>query len=197
MLFQKTKSNLKTADSDMREFKRLWNEELVKNVDSRNFTKAYHFANRKRSIKEECMKNYFDFTSESSPRFKEACDAFNDSDVMWTHMLIRQFASLPGHAKLLNHLTNKRRSFLSVKRSETVISRGSVRLYVHNLMKNFEKQAENFVEAALAEMELYKTYYEQGKYKSAYKIAALTDKSADYVTSIKKYLYYVAKRPIT
>ena len=197
MFFGKKNLNIKAENNDLNEFKRLWNDELLKNVDSRNFTKAYHFANRKRSIKEYCMKNYFDFTSESSPRFKEACDAFNEGDILWTHMLIRQFASLPGHANRLKHLTNKRRSFLSVKRSESVVTRGSVRSFVHNLMKNFEKPAESFIEAALSDVKLYSKYFEEGNYKSAYKIAALTDKSGDYVPNIKKYLYYAAKRPIT
>ena len=59
MLF---KRNDKThADVTLQEFKRLWNEELLKKVDSRDFSKAYNYALRKYSIREDCIKTYFDF----------------------------------------------------------------------------------------------------------------------------------------
>ena len=195
MLF---KRNDKThADITLQEFKRLWNEELLKKVDSRDFSKVYNYALRKYSIRENCMKTYFDFDSEDSLRYKEACDAFDEGDIFWTFMLIRQFASVPGCSNALKHLTNKRRTFLSDKRKESVITRYSVRMYLHNLMQSSAKVAEDFIENALSDMELYNKFKEENKYKSAYKIAALTTKTNDYAANLKKYLYYAAKRKIT
>ncbi len=187
----------KTENAALTEFKRLWNEELLKKVDYRDFSKAYNYAVRKRQIKEYCLRTYFDFNSEDSVRFKEACASFDDGDILWTYMLIRQFASVPGQSSLLKNLTNKRRSFLSDKRKASVITRHSVRMYVHNLMQNSVKTGEDFIKEALESAALYEEYKNEGKYKSAYKIAALTAKSRDYVHNMKKYLYYAAKRPIT
>lgn len=185
------------ANVHLQEFKRLWNEELLKTVDGRDFSKAYNYALRKYSIREECMKTYFDFESENSLRYKEACSAFDEGDIFWTYMLIRQFASVPGCNSSLKHLTNKRRSFLSDKRKESVITRHSVRTYLHTLMQSAEKVGEEFIGAAIKDMELYEQLKAEGKFKSAYKIAALTNKTGDYTGNIKKYLYYAAKRPIT
>lgn len=195
MFFQrKDKTN---ADIALQEFKRLWNEELLKTVDSRDFSKVYNYALRKYSIRDNCIKTYFDFESENSLRYKEACDAFDEGDIFWTFMLIRQFATVPGCNNSLKHLTNKRRTFLSDKRKESVITRHSARMYLHNLMQNSEKVAEDFIKDALNDMDLYEKLKKEGKYKSAYKIAALTAKTNDYASNIKKYLYYAAKRPIT
>lgn len=195
MIFQrKDKTN---ADVAMQEFKRLWNEELLKNVDSRDFSKVYNYALRKYSIRENCMKVYFDFASENSVRYKEACDAFDEGDIFWTYMLIRQFASVPGCNNALKHLTNKRRAFLSDKRKESVITRHSARMYLHNLMLTSEKAAEDFIREALNDIDNYEELKKENKYKSAYKIIALTDKTSEYSSNMKKYLYYAAKRRIT
>lgn len=195
MLFQrKDKTN---ADVAMNEFLRLWKEELLKPVDSRDFSKVYNYALRKYSIRDKCMKNYFDFESENSLRYKEACKAFDEGDIFWTFMLIRQFASVPGCNTSLKHLTNKRRAFLSDKRKESVITRYSARVYLHNLMQNSEKPAEDFIKEAIHDFERYQELKEAGKFKSAYKVAALTNKTTDYASTMKKYLYYAAKRQIT
>ena len=135
MFFLKKNKSEKGDNVILTEFKRLWNEELSKNVDSRDFSKAYNYALRKYAIRDMCMKTYFDFESEDSLRFKEACKAFDDGDIFWTFMLIRQFASLPGYSSKLKNLTNKRRTFLSEKRKETVITRNSARMFLHNLMQ--------------------------------------------------------------
>ena len=125
MLFQrKDKTN---ADVAFQEFSRLWNEELLKVVDSRDFSKVYNYALRKYTIREKCLKTYFDFTSEDSLRYKEACEAFNDGDIFWTYMLIRQFTTVPGCNNALKHLTNKRRSLLSDKRKNSIVTRYPVR----------------------------------------------------------------------
>ena len=118
-MFFFNKGTDKSAEQAKEEFKRLWDEELLKDVDCRDFSKAYNYALRKRSIKDWAMKYYFDFESESSLRFKEACDAFDEGDILWTFMLIREFASVPGHSEKMKHLTNKCRVFLSDKRKES------------------------------------------------------------------------------
>ena len=196
MFFKRTIKNT-TEDSALVEFKRLWNDELLKAVDIRDFSKAYNYASRKHNIRELCMKSYFNFSSEDSVRFKEACDAFDNGDILWTFLLIRQFASIPVYSNLLKHITNKRRTFLSEKRKDTIITRHSVRMYLHNIMQTSEKKGEEYIKDALAEYSLYEKYKEEGKYKSAYKVAALTDKPSDYVSNMKKFLYYAARRPIT
>ena len=112
-------------------------------------------------------------------------------------MLIRQFASVPGCNNALKHLTNKRRSFLSDKRKESVITRHSARVYLHNLMNTSEKLAEDFIKNAISDLELYEQLKAKDNFKSAYKVAMLTNKTRDYVGNIKKYLYYAAKRPLT
>lgn len=197
MFFKSKTKTVKTEDTALIEFKRLWNDELLKPVDSRDFSRAYNYASRKHTIREICMKTYFNFSSEDSVRFKEACDAFDDGDILWTFLLIRQFASVSVYSTQLKHITNKRRTFLSEKRKDTIITRHSVRSYLHNIMQSSEKKGEDFVKSALAEYALYEKYKSEGKYKSAYKVAALTDKTGDYISNLKKHLYYVAKRPIT
>lgn len=191
-------SRFSSSDEQLKkDFRKMWNEELQKDVDSRDFSRAYNFALRKYAIRDWCMKNYFDFDSESSPRFKEACEAFDEGDILWTYMLIREFASIRQYSAKLKQLTNKRRAFLSDKRMDSVISRHSVRWFMHDLTQNNTKSAEVFIQNALDDMKMYEELKAQGKFRSAYKIAALTDKSSEYVTCIKKYLYYAAKRPIT
>ena len=198
MFFKTESKDLSTTENaTMQEFKRLWNDELIKKVDSRDFSKAYNYASRKHQIRDACMKTYFDFSSENSLRFKEACDAFDEGDIMWTYMLIRQFASISGHSSSLKQLTNKRRAFLSEKRKDSVISRHSVRMYIHNLMQLPAKTGEDFIASAISDLEEYESLKNEQKYKSAYKLAALTEKSGDYVHNIKKFLYYAAKRPLT
>lgn len=197
MFFKKSPENMKTEGSVMLEFKRLWNEELIKKVDSRDFSKAYNYASRKHQIRETCMRTYFDFSSENSLRYKEACDAFDEGDILWTYMLIRQFASISSLSASLKHVTNKRRSFLSDKRKESIITRHSIRMYLHNLMQTPSSACENFIKDAITDLDNYEKLKAEQRYKSAYKIAALTDKSSDYIHNIKKALYYAAKRPIT
>lgn len=192
-----TKKTNTAADVTMNEFKRLWNEELMKVVDKRDFSKAYNFALRKSVIRDTCLKTYFDFASEDSQRFIEACNAFDEGDLLWTFMLIRQFASVPGNNSNLKYLTNKRRVFLSEKRKDTIITRHTARKYLHTAMQAPEKVGEDFIENALSDIAKYEKLKAEGKYKSAYKIAALTEKTSDYPSNIKKYLYYAAKRPIT
>ena len=195
MFFFKKKAE-QAAAADKAEFLRLWNEELTKDVDRRDFTKAYNFALKKRSIRNLVFTNYLNFESEDSPRFHEACDAFDEGDIMWTFMLIRQFASVPQLKATLKYYTNKCRVFLSDKRKASVISRHSTRWYIPDLMKNF-KAGESFIRSALEDAAAYETLKKEGKYLSAYKIAALTEKTGEYTTNIKKYLYYAAKRPLT
>lgn len=202
MCFRRGKMFLRKKDtaannSPMQEFKRLWNDELLKKVDSRDFSKAYNYATRKHQIREVCLRTYFDFTSEESARFKEACAAFDDGDILWTYMLIRQFASINGFSSSLKQLTNKRRTFLSDKRKDTIITRHSVRMFVHNLMQLPSKIGEDFIESALADFDNYEALKAENKFKSAYKIAALTDKGGDYARNLKKYLYFAARREIT
>lgn len=201
MLFRRNKKDnipgKKMDDAVMHEFNRLWNEELLKKVDSRDFSKAYNYAMRKYTIRDTCMRNFFDFQTEGSIRFKEACSAFENNDIFWTYMLIRQFASIHGYSNLLKHLTNKRRIFLSEKRKDTIITRHSVRSYLRNLMNGNTRNAEEFIEKALEDMDKYKELIEKGCYKSAYKIIALTDKHNEYASNIKKFLFYAAKRPVT
>lgn len=197
MFFKSVPKDTKSDNSAMQEFKRLWNEELIKKVDSRDFSKAYNFASRKHQIRDVCMRTYFDFSSENSQRYKEACDAFDEGDILWTYMLIRQFASISGLSAPLKHITNKRRAFLSDKRKDSIITRHSIRMFIHNLMQIPPASSENFVKDAIEDMETYEQLKAEQKYKSAYKIAVLTDKGGDYAHNIKKNLYYVAKRPIT
>lgn len=197
MFSNSSKKMSNATDVTMNEFKRLWNEELMKVVDKRDFSKAYNFALRKSAIRDICMKTYFDFNSEDSQRFVEACKAFDEGDLLWTFMLIRQFASVPGNNSSLKFLTNKRRAFLSEKRKDTIITRHSAQKYLHTIMQTSERTGEEFIENALLDMETYENLKSEGKYKSAYKIVALTDKTSDYAANIKKYLYYAAKRPIT
>ncbi|MEE0867684.1 MAG: hypothetical protein UIL37_05200 [Clostridia bacterium] len=191
-------SKFSLSDEQLKkDFCQMWNEELQKDVDSRNFSRAYDFAMKKRSIRDWCITNYLDFDSESSPRFKEACEAFDKGDILWTFMLIREFASIKQLSPKLKQLTNKRRIFFSDKHMDSVVRRYSARRYMHDLTHNDERAGEAFIKQALDNMRKYEEYKEQGKYLSAYKIAALTDKSNEYVTNIKKYLYYAAARPIT
>jgi len=195
MFFQrKDKTN---ANVYMDEFRRLWNEELLKNVDSRDFSKVYNYALRKYAIRDNCLKTYFDFTSESSLRYKEACEAFDDGDIFWTYMLIRQFATIQSCSNYLKQITNKRRIFLSDKRKDSIITRSSVRMYIHNIMQSSQKTAEEFIQSAILDYEKYEKLINEGKFKSAYKLIALTDKTNDYPSNMKKYLYYAAKRPVT
>ncbi len=195
MLFQrKDKAN---ADVLMKEFVRLWNEELLKGIDSRDFSKVYNYAMKKYAIRDACLKTYFDFVSENSLKYKEACDAFDEGDIFWTYMLIRQFATIPSLSNSLKYLTNKRRAFLSEKRKDSVITRCSTRTYLHNLMQMSAKVAEDFISDAIADYELYKSLVSENKYKSAYEVIALTEKTNDYPSNLKKYLYYAAKRPVT
>ena len=70
-------------------------------------------------------------------------------------------------------------------------------MYVHNLMQTAAKPCEEFIKSAIDDMELYEKLKGEQKYKSAYKLAALSEKGGDYVYNIKKNLYYAAKRPIT
>lgn len=191
------KVNNNIDNSAMKEFNRLWNEELFKKVSSRDFSKAYNYAMRKYSIRDLCMKNFFDFQSEGSVRYKEACEAFDKNDIFWTFMLLRQFATIPAYAALLKQITNKRRTFLSEKRKESVITRHSVRAYIRNLMHGNTKNAEEFIENALKDMERYQLLKEKNYYKSAYKLITLSDKPSEYTSNIKKFLFYAAKRPIT
>ena len=201
MLFRRNKKDnipgKNTDDAAMHEFNRLWNEELLKKVDSRDFSKAYNYAMRKHTIRDVCMKNFFDFQTEGSVRFKEACIAFENNDIFWTYMLIRQFASIHGYSSLIKNLTNKRRIFLSEKRKDTIITRHSVRSYLRNLMHGNTRNAEEFIVKALEDMDKYKKLMEKGHYKSAYKIIALTDKHSEYASNIKKFLFYAVKRPVT
>ncbi len=196
MLFKRN-SILKSDVALQNEFKKLWKEELQKDVDSRNFSPLYKFADRKRAIRDWCMKYYFNFSDESSPRFKEACDAFDEGDIVWTFLLIREFATIESLSAELKNLTNKRRSFLSEKRKQSVISRHSARWFMHDISQNNTRGAEAFVEGALSDLNLYEEIKAQGKYKSAYRVISLCDKPAEYPVNIKKYLYYVAKRPLT
>ena len=155
MFFKSIASDVKTENSAMQEFKRLWNDELMKKVDSRDFSKAYNYASRKHQIRDVCMRTYFDFTSENSLRYKEACDAFDEGDILWTYMLIRQFASISGLSAPLKHITNKRRAFLSDKRKDSIITRHSIRMFLHNLMQAPPTASENFIKSAIADLELY------------------------------------------
>lgn len=198
MLFLRKETTNAVADnSAMKEFNKLWNDELSKKVSSRDFSTAYNYALRKYSIRDICMKSFFDFTSEESVRFKEACDAFDKNDIFWTYMLIRQFASVPALAPVLKQFTNKRRTFLSEKRKESIITRHSVRGYIRNLMHGNTNNAEEFIKNALYDAERYEELKEKKQYKSAYRLIALTDKHSEYAANIKKFLYYAAKRPIT
>lgn len=190
-------SSFNSTDALRAEFKRLWNDELKKNVDSRNFSELYKFADRKRAIRDWSMKYYFNFTDEDSPRYKEACASFDDGDLLWAFLLIREFATIEVWADELKAVTNKRRSFLSEKRKQSVISRSSVKQYMHDLTENNTRIAEDFIAGALSDFELYESLKSEGRYKSAYRVMSLCDKPTEYPANIKKYLYYAAKRPIT
>jgi hypothetical protein len=68
---------------------------------------------------------------------------------------------------------------------------------MHTLMQTSEKKGEEFIKNALAQYSLYQEYKAAEKYKTAYKLIALTENPGDYISHMKKYLYYAAKRPIT
>ena len=196
MLFN-NRSDIQSDEQIKEEFKKLWNKELLKNVDRRDFSKAYNYALRKRSIKDWAMKNYFSFNSEKSARYKEACDAFDEGDMFWTFMLIYEFVSVPEYSAKLKHLTNKRHALLSDKRKESVISRQSVHYYMREVMQKNRDGCDEFIRSALRDMALYEKYKSQGKYLSAYKLAVLADKPENYTSNMKKYLYVAVRRPIT
>ena len=80
---------------------------------------------------------------------------FDEGDILWTFMLIRQFASISNLSSSLKQITNKRRAFLSEKRKDSIITRHSIRMYVHNLMQTAAKPCEEFIKSAIDDMELY------------------------------------------
>lgn len=181
----------------IQEFERLWNEELHKRGEYRDFSKAYDYAMKTSSIREEYIKDYFDFESEDSVRFKEACQALDEGDIYWAFMLLRQFSSISDLSASLKELTNKRRIFLTEDRKESIVARQSVEVFLERIMKSSVRKSEEFVEEALANFDTYVALKEAKKFKSAYRAAVFTDKSTNYVLNLKKYLYYVAGRPIT
>ncbi|MBQ3022365.1 MAG: hypothetical protein IJD91_03445 [Clostridia bacterium] len=195
-MFFQHKEKISNADA-MREFEKLWNEELLKRGEYRDFSKAYDYAIKNASIREECIKKYFDFESEGSVRYKEACHAFDEGDIYWTFILLRQFSSVPSLNATLKELTNKRRIFLSEDRKESVVARQSVEIFLERIMKASSKKSEEFVKDALLNFDAYNALKEQKKYKSAYKTIVFADKANSYVINLKKHLYYVASRNIT
>ena len=195
-MFFQHKDKINNIDA-MQEFKKLWSEELHKRGEYRDFSKAYDYATKNSSIREECVKKYFDFDSEDSVRYREACRAFDEGDIYWAFILLRQFSSISSLSSTLKELTNKRRIFLSEDRKESVVARQSVEVFLERMMKSSSRKAEEFVNEALANFDTYEALKEEKKYKSAYKTAVFTDKSNSYVFNLKKHLYYVASRDIT
>jgi len=195
-MFFQHKEKIAVIDA-MHEFKKMWSEELHKRGEYRDFSNAYDYAMKNSSIREECMKKYFDFESEDSVRYREACRAFDEGDIYWAFILLRQFSSISSLSSTLKELTNKRRIFLSEDRKESVVARQSVELFLERIMKGSSKKAEEFIEEALNDFDTYESLKEEKKYKSAYKTVVFTDKSNSYVLNLKKYLYYVASRTIT
>ncbi len=195
-MFFKYKEKINTTEA-MQEFKKLWSEELNKRGEYRDFSKAYDYATKNSSIREECIKKYFDFDSEDSVRYREACRAFDEGDIYWAFILLRQFSTISSLSSTLKELTNKRRIFLSEDRKESVVARQSVEVFLERIMKSSSIKSEEFIEEALANFDTYEALKEEKKYKSAYKTAVFTDKSNSYVFNLKKHLYYVACREIT
>ena len=195
MFFQHKEKISNTAA--IQEFKRLWDEELHKRGEYRDFSKAYDYAMKYSSIREECMKKYFDFDSEDSVRYKEACQAFDEGDIYWAFILLRQFATISDLSSTLKDLTNKRRIFLSEDRKDSVVARQSVDVFLERIMKGSSKKPEEYIEDALANFDTYEALKAKKKYKSAYRTVVFADKSTNYVLNLKKYLYYVANRPLT
>ncbi len=195
-MFFQHKEKITNADA-MSEFKKLWNDELRKRGEYRDFSKAYDFAMKNSSIREECIKEYFDFDSEDSARYKEACQAFDEGDIYWAFMLLRQFSSISSLNVTLRDLTNKRRIFLSEERKESIVARQSVEVFLERVKKSSSKKSEDFIVEALTYFDNYQVLIDENKYKSAYRAAVLADKSSNYVLNLKKHLYYVASREIT
>lgn len=181
----------------IQEFKRLWDEELHKRGEYRDFSKAYDYAMKYSSIREECIKKYFDFDSEDSVRYREACQAFDEGDIYWAFILLRQFSTISNLGATLKDLTNKRRIFLSEDRKESIVARQSVDVFLERIMKGSVRKSEEYIEGVLANFESYEILKAEKKFKSAYRTVVFADKSTNYVLNLKKYLYYVASRPIT
>ena len=196
IMFFQHKEKINSTDA-LQEFKKLWSEELHKRGEYRDFSKVYDYAMKNSSIREECIKKYFDFDSEDSVRYREACRAFDEGDIYWAFILLRQFSSISSLNSTLKELTNKRRIFLSEDRKESVIARQSVEVFLERITKSSSIKAEEFIEEALSNFDTYEALKEEKKYKSAYKTAVFTDKSNNYVLNLKKHLYYVASRDIT
>ena len=86
IMFFQHKEKLSSTEL-MRMFNRLWSEELQKRGEYRDFSKAYNFAVKNPSIREACLKKHFDFESEDSIRYQEACQAFDEGDIYWAFIL--------------------------------------------------------------------------------------------------------------
>lgn len=196
IMFFQHKEKISSAAA-MQEFKRLWDEELHKRGEYRDFSKAYDYAMKFSSIREECTKKYFDFDSEDSVRYREACQAFDEGDIYWAFILLRQFSTVSSLSSTLKELTNKRRIFLSEDRKESIVARQSVDVFLERVMKGSVRKSEDYVADALADFDNYEALKGEKKYKSAYKTVVFTDKSTNHVLNLKKYLYYVASRPVT
>ncbi len=195
-MFFQHREKISSTDA-MKAFMKLWNEELHKRPEYRDFSKAYDFAMRNSSIREECLAKYFDFDSEDSARYVEACQAFDDGDLYWAFILMRQFSTISPASGTIRELTNKRRIFLSEDRKESIVARQSIEAFLERAKKSAEKKSEDFIVEALANFDNYQALRDAKKYKSAYKTAVLSNKTSNYILNLKRHLYYVAIRGIT
>lgn len=197
MLFLKKRSDARLTHSLQQKFKSIWAEALSFEAGSRDFSKAYRYMSKHSEIKNWAFSNYFNFKTEDSPRFKEVCEAINNNDVIRAFLLLREFNTTPLFDLYLADITEKMNVFLSDKRKESVVVRHSVSWYIDDVLSNYSQEGEAFVKKALLKASKFENLVKEEKYKSACKIALLGDEDEDYHIDMKKYLYYVASRPLT
>lgn len=197
MFFLKKRTDTRFAHTLQLKFKNIWNEALSHEVGSRDFSKAYRYMSKHNEIKNWALTNYFNFKSENSPRFQEVCEAINNNDVTRAFLLLREFNTTPLFDLYLVELTSKMNYFLSDKRKESVVVRHSVNWFIDDILTNFSQEGETFVKNALLRFSKFEALVKEQKYKSACKFALLCDEDENYHIDMKKYLYYVASRPLT
>ncbi len=197
MCFLKKRENTRLAHTLQQKFKRIWAEALSSEVGSRDFSKAYKFISKHNEIQNWALLSYFNFKSEDSPRFKEVCDAINNNDITRAFLSLREFNTTPLFDLYLANLTGKMNVFLSDKRKESVVVRHSVNWFIDDVLANSSQEGEAFVKKALLNFGRYEELLKEKKYKSASKLALLSEEDEDYASNMKKYLYYVCGRTLT
>lgn len=197
MFLQKKLSGNSDTTFVPKKFQELWSRELFIEVGSRDFSKAYNYIAKRPAIRDWAIEKYFNFVSSDSPRFKDVCDVFDAHYAMRAFLSLLDFDSVPLFETTIKNFVEKRNFFLTEKCTESAVVRHSVNWYIEDVLENHAQEAEAFIKSALEDMKYYKELKEKRDYKSACRIALLTDTPEDYPANIKKYLYYAACRPIT